>query len=516
MKTQSRISCVATLFVALLSTSSSSVAQNTRPLVFMIEASGSVSRVLEVAGGGEHSIEINVSASLELTPRNVTCASGRFISELADLTGSVHIKGRAVARGGALDMKVLNIDKAQDIRAVGETISSRLTPGLPPSLYMITRYEVLVQWDEIKAYAFEYVSSLNVLRVWIALSVPFAYETRYEHYDFPATHKTGEEDELVFDSQVTRPSRTRSVSRPITTDEEERLEMWWNGLRRCYELKYYRSESEPGLLIGRCWFNQGCNVVKYMAPDSNGEDGPDRFVWIQHRNYDYGVPDCDGFREHVVVIDHTYYPCQDTLSVYRHVAKYPEGCAAPIGDDRHFCRLRATCPRDEFQWVSSFEPLLEHVPLGEATECFFAESTQANRICPTGLPDAAEVRSHFSLRQRERDLDEGRNTVDFRIAGDEFGYGITEPGYKPLADINGDGMIPYVDFARPYATGRLGSSEATGIDFIDFALLADSWMRTDCETSWNCHGADMDVSGTVDAVDFNLLAQRWLSGDDSR
>jgi hypothetical protein len=50
----------------------------------------------------------------------------------------------------------------------------------------------------------------------------------------------------------------------------------------------------------------------------------------------------------------------------------------------------------------------------------------------------------------------------------------------------------------------------TKVDFIDFALFAYHWLRTDCgDPDW-CEGADLDTNGNVDREDLMFFADYWL------
>lgn len=60
-----------------------------------------------------------------------------------------------------------------------------------------------------------------------------------------------------------------------------------------------------------------------------------------------------------------------------------------------------------------------------------------------------------------------------------------------------------VDFACP-----------DGVDFADFAELAEWWNHTDCTDNNDCDKTDMDVSGAVDIYDLKLFCDNWLSDTD--
>mgnify|MGYP001594812228 CR=1 FL=1 len=48
------------------------------------------------------------------------------------------------------------------------------------------------------------------------------------------------------------------------------------------------------------------------------------------------------------------------------------------------------------------------------------------------------------------------------------------------------------------------------VNFKDFGLLCLSWRRTDCQTTENCSGTDLDENGNVDFDDLKQFADFWL------
>ncbi len=50
-----------------------------------------------------------------------------------------------------------------------------------------------------------------------------------------------------------------------------------------------------------------------------------------------------------------------------------------------------------------------------------------------------------------------------------------------------------------------------GVNTEDLGYLVQRWLESDCDTSNNCGGTDIDVSHTVDFVDFALFASYWLN-----
>ncbi len=51
---------------------------------------------------------------------------------------------------------------------------------------------------------------------------------------------------------------------------------------------------------------------------------------------------------------------------------------------------------------------------------------------------------------------------------------------------------------------------ATRVDMADFAFFANHWMETNCASSNDCNGTDLDKLGTVDWADLWILANNWL------
>lgn len=49
-----------------------------------------------------------------------------------------------------------------------------------------------------------------------------------------------------------------------------------------------------------------------------------------------------------------------------------------------------------------------------------------------------------------------------------------------------------------------------GVDYIDFAYLADRWLDINCDTSNDCAGADLDLSTAVGLGDLLIFTQNWL------
>jgi hypothetical protein len=51
-----------------------------------------------------------------------------------------------------------------------------------------------------------------------------------------------------------------------------------------------------------------------------------------------------------------------------------------------------------------------------------------------------------------------------------------------------------------------------GVNMEDLSCFVERWLLSDCASSNNCGGADMDSSGTVDFADFAMFAENWMEG----
>ncbi len=49
-----------------------------------------------------------------------------------------------------------------------------------------------------------------------------------------------------------------------------------------------------------------------------------------------------------------------------------------------------------------------------------------------------------------------------------------------------------------------------GVGFADLAFLVQRWLRTDCASTNNCDGADLNIDGKVNFSDFSLFAENWM------
>ena len=73
--------------------------------------------------------------------------------------------------------------------------------------------------------------------------------------------------------------------------------------------------------------------------------------------------------------------------------------------------------------------------------------------------------------------------------------------------VNWDEPVYYHVFYHVPSRDFNGDSQ---VGFVDFALLAANWHRTDCTDPNSCSGADLDSDGSVDSKDLMLFADYWL------
>lgn len=178
---------------------------------FTVSYSGQQTRAWNWSGGIRHRITLNAAGTVRVTPHQVTTEDGTsFVSYTADLVTSNHVWGTAIEDGSVPTYR-LNFDVTRLVSRTPSSTYSHFTPQTASYLYFETEDSVYADPNDITVYAWEYVSSLNVIRIWVALEDPFYYpDASYEHYDFPATHVVNNASQghssllgTVVDSQAT-------------------------------------------------------------------------------------------------------------------------------------------------------------------------------------------------------------------------------------------------------------------------------------------------------------------------
>jgi hypothetical protein len=155
---------------------------------FEVTYSGQVSRTWNWSDGSRDRITLNAAGTVRVRPHQVTTSDGQtFLSYTADLDTTNHVWGTAI-EDGSVPTYALNFDATRLVSRSPSSTYSHFTPQTASYLYFETEDSVYAPPDDITVYAWEYVSSQQVLRLWVALSDPFYYpDDSYEHYDFPAT-----------------------------------------------------------------------------------------------------------------------------------------------------------------------------------------------------------------------------------------------------------------------------------------------------------------------------------------
>ena len=155
--------------------------------VYEIEIDGRSGHTVELQSGGAHQIELQMDALVTVRPRQLYCDEFRFFSDAASVSGAFQFTASANPLRGATAKPYSN-SRGQRLNRSDSLTESTVTPD-SAHLYVKTNDEVFVLDNALEVYAFEYVSERSVARVWVALPRPYSYESRFEHFDFPATHR---------------------------------------------------------------------------------------------------------------------------------------------------------------------------------------------------------------------------------------------------------------------------------------------------------------------------------------
>jgi len=69
--------------------------------------------------------------------------------------------------------------------------------------------------------------------------------------------------------------------------------------------------------------------------------------------------------------------------------------------------------------------------------------------------------------------------------------------------------IDNLKFTKMTFSGDINGDKA--VDVADLKLLADNWLRANCDSLENCNGADINEDGAVNLIDFAYLSSVWLN-----
>lgn len=125
---------------------------------------------------------------------------------------------------------------------------------------------------------------------------------------------------------------------------------------------------------------------------------------------------------------------------------------------------------------------------------------------PTGQPSSSTAITTYSTTAQALTIPQGKSLA----------MRITNAAATPAEMITG-GAWSYL--TAPAGSTVIWSDSITGdiagdegVDLVDYAYLVNRWGRTDCATTDNCEGADLDGLGSVDIEDLRIMVENWLLG----
>lgn len=227
----------------------------------------------------------------------------------------------------------------------------------------------------------------------------------------------------------------------------------------------YKRPGEEERIIGKCWWYGGCNKIGYVYCDDNKSNpDPDRFCWVTMENWDHGSEDIvDGY---IDVVVHNYDVCRNHLLVQLKKYYLPKDCSYPIGTWQPH-------PEDPNKEIFSPSKMQEEclgyrVPtqgepsqlykdlLGDKSDDWFSSfSFGGNSGGGTPAEDAA-VSGISTVQIGDLDWDGDCDAADFGLAISALGQTSGEPGYDPVLDVDGDGLVSDTDLHLIYGSDWLG------------------------------------------------------------
>ncbi len=132
----------------------------------------------------------------------------------------------------------------------------------------------------------------------------------------------------------------RTLGEPVEAQSGERLEIRWEGFFPRYRLYYVPAAGHPGVVIGECYFPDGCNNGFFFAPDADGNGVPDRLRYVQWVSSDYGRD--DGVPGYLDRYRYIYDVAKDRLYLWQDLLFYR--CPPPLSAPPYTCRTKCDPP----------------------------------------------------------------------------------------------------------------------------------------------------------------------------
>ena len=141
---------------------------------------------------------------------------------------------------------------------------------------------------------------------------------------------------------------------------------------------------------------------------------------------------------------------------------------------------------------NSENPIQGAVVSAQGNGDIFYGTTNSNGIYAIANLDSAVTYMVSVTKQgydfESQDITTGTSTDYEKTSGNKWPIDFTGTVIEPVPNLNGDDTV----------------------DFADFAIFAEQWLRNDCNTCLNCYGADFDTDGDVDYNDMDQIVQQWL------